>query len=79
MCVVMLFFCFFLRIDAGGLENSHLRLLVNEHPVKMGLCGEVENWAEGLKLCPLEQLRQRASVATEHFADLSDLCRKSEN
>ncbi len=58
--------------DDGG---YYVRLLVNERPIKMGLCGPVQKWEESLSLCPLDQLYEKAYEATDKFADLNVLCK----
>ena len=46
----------------------YVRLLVNEKPVKIGLCnGEME-------LCKLEVLKKNAFDATDGFSGLKKLC-----
>ena len=64
----------FVKIETSSEIKSYVRLLVNEHPIPMGLCGPVEKWAENLALCPIDQLVKKAYGATKGFADLSVLC-----
>lgn len=62
--------------EASGVKKKqYVRLLVNERPVRMGICGSVpEQWAESLTLCPLEQLIHNANNATGGMAGLARLC-----
>lgn len=66
--------------------DLYVRLLVNEKPMKMGLCregsgygggsdGGVAEWAESQHLCRLQVLGDGAYNMTKGFSSLSELCK----
>ncbi len=75
----------------GGAQTSQLnvRLLVNERPVRIGLCGDAsetshchaveneEKCQQELFFCGLDILRERAYNATNGFSTLTELCKST--
>ena len=77
--------CFaFLFTEEKKKPELYVRLLVNEKPMRMGLCNKSEGdldeseeeWSDSLSLCKLEVLGKRAYNETEGFSTLSQLCKE---
>lgn len=70
------------RMHAGEVQPADLyvRLLVQEEPREIGLCGsndtgEEPSWVRAHSLCRLDRLRDNAYKATRGFSLLTELCK----
>ena len=63
----------------AGRHKYYVRVLVNEKPMRIGLCvggdEEAGQWEKSLMLCSVERLRECVHNATEGFSKLTKLCK----